>query len=216
MTKYSFRKGAVSPASAGGKGKDRKNSSEKDTGQTQSLPVWSWVFVRVTGGGSEFDGGGDPKRMNVYELFHPHQFFSPFVTSSILWIQLLNIFWSRWTSSRLLCSHRFLWSPVLPWGRSPGSWVGGEFGMVKSDCPAWDVYTYTLAPELEISTLDGWWLQWKASWFFISFLSTPRSGFLCLVHPHFWEIWDWLVRWCFFTCSAKCLRFMSLLARWTA
>lgn len=72
---------------------------------------------------------------------------------------------------------------------------------------------YTLAPELETSALGGWWLQWKTSWFFNSFLSTLRSDILCLVCP--WETWGWLLRWCL-TCSSNCLRLISLLARWTA
>lgn len=168
-------------------------------------------------------GGGDPEEciwtIPSHSSFSKSrvQFFSPFlVNSSILWIQLLNSFWSRWTSSRLLCPHRLLWSPILACGWSPGSRVGGDFGMVRSDCPGWDVYRYTLAPELEISTLDGWLLPWQTSRLFDSFLSTLWSDILWLDCPHFWRIWGWLLRWCSFTCSSSCLRFTSLLARWTA
>lgn len=145
------------------------------------------------------------------------QFVSPLLaTSSILRIQLLNSFWSRWTSSRHLCSHRLLWSSILECGWRPGSCVGGEFGTGRPDCPGWDVYRYTLAPELEISTLDGWWLPWQASRRLDSSLSTPRSDVLCWECPQFRKTWGGLLRWCSFLCSSNCLRFTSLLARWTA
>lgn len=59
ITKCSFRKGAVPWASARWWDWGRKNSSEKDTGQTQSPPVWSQVLA--PGIEEESDGAGVPK-----------------------------------------------------------------------------------------------------------------------------------------------------------